>query len=131
LTELVLGFSLFFEKNNADDQFRSRRNFIHMLILHLFSPLAYFLRKLLVNDANYFAIDQTAVKLLGSTSQALIDMLNRAQSYANNQALDVPASMAHLFVVNPLTKPGWGRYFQAQPSTRERTSRLLGESQQT
>ncbi len=91
----------------------------------LLSPLAAGLLRFSVGPSNYYALDALASEI-SEDSQAVAEVLWKLQSFASTLPLLVPVSQAHLFMVNPLTKPGWSRYFQVQPETKRRIERLVG-----
>jgi len=91
----------------------------------LVAPLAASLIHITVNKRDYLAADALAAKLVGDP-KILATALWKLHSYSFTRPFSAPAAAAPFFVVNPLTRRGWNRYFHAQPSTRERILRLIG-----
>ena len=91
----------------------------------LLFPITALIRRFIVTPKTYFAIDSLAAKLTNSPKN-LAQALWKLQSYASTQNLNVPISTAHLFIVNPLTKAYYARYFQAQPPVEKRIQKLIG-----
>lgn len=101
----------------------------HSTQSHLFSvlcsPLAGFLLRLNVGQTNYLASDKMAAELCDDP-QGLAKVLWKLSSYSLTRPLSIPASTAHLWMVNPLTNHGWARYFHVQPKVELRIRNLVG-----
>ena len=95
------------------------------LTIWLFVPICLFVLKLCVKDTTPNEIDELASEWIGS-KERLAKTLWKLDSYAQTLPYRVPAPLAHLFMVNPLTNRGWTRYFASQMSTRHRIKKLLG-----
>ncbi len=91
----------------------------------LLSPLAAGLLRFSVGPGNYYAIDALASEIC-EDPKAVAEVLWKLESFAKTIPLLAPASQAHMFMVNPLTKRGWSRYFHVQPETKRRIERLVG-----
>lgn len=102
-----------------------RRSFLNRFLLYFLGLPAMLLRRLLIRSSTYYAIDELATHYIDSPKN-LAKTLWKLSSYAGTQKNDVPLFTAHLFAVNPLTKSGWSRYFQAQPPVEKRIRRLIG-----
>ena len=94
-------------------------------VTYFFAPLAQVFLKFIVRKVDYYEADSLAASYL-QDPQDLAHALWKLQSYSITLPLDTPAYLAHGFIVNPLTPKGWNRYFQAQPSVKERIKNLIG-----
>lgn len=90
-----------------------------------FSPLAALTVRATVGPQNYLIADRRAADWIHNAN-GLAHVLWKLQSYAVTHPLQIPASMAHLFIVNPLTAQGDPQYFHVQPSIKRRIEHLLG-----
>lgn len=93
--------------------------------LHLCSFWVYFIRRLTLHPEIYFSADHMATEWTGD-NKSYAQMLWKLDSYNKTKNLMIRPQATPLFIVNPLTKQGWGLYFQAQPSTEERIKKVLG-----
>lgn len=123
LMSAILFFSFLLPQGKAENSKVLRA--LYAFFAHLTAPLALLVRRLTVSSRLYYAIDARAVELT-QDSMAYAHMLWKLQSYASTKKVLIPPSTAHLFIVNPLTSRGWGRYFQAQPPLEQRVRRLIG-----
>lgn len=89
------------------------------------SPVFGAILKLTVSQKTYFVADELAAELCGN-SQKLASALWKLDSYSYTKPFVAPIFTSHLFVVNPLTKKSWTRYFHAQPTTKVRIEKLIG-----
>ncbi len=88
-------------------------------------PLCQIILKLCIKETTPSEIDAQASEWLSSKS-ILAKTLWKLESYAQTLPYKAPAPMAHLFMVNPLTKKGWTRYFVHRMTTEHRIKKLLG-----
>lgn len=95
------------------------------LFTYLFSPLAALLVRLPVSQNSYFATDALAASWL-ENPKVLAQTLWKLDSFSQTRPIKAPASMGHLFIVNPLTDNNWTRYFRIQPRVEQRIRRLIG-----
>ncbi len=97
---------------------------------HIFSvicaPLVGLMAKFSVLPMDYFEIDRQAAELCGSPKH-LAEALIKLNSYASTRPLNSPVFLSHFFIVNPLTKKGWPRYFEAHPKAGARVRKLVGQ----
>jgi heat shock protein HtpX len=91
----------------------------------LFSPVAALVVRLIVGPQNYLLADRQAAEWLRN-AKSLALVLWKIESYAATQPLPTPPSMAHLFIVNPLTGSPHDQYFCVHPSLKQRIEYLLG-----
>lgn len=96
-----------------------------LLITTLLSPLAGLLAHLAVGRGNYLKADRLASEVCGD-AKLMAELLWKLESFSATNPLKAPAAAAPMFIVNPLTKRGIGRYFQTQPSVRKRILNLVG-----
>ncbi|MCB0392755.1 MAG: M48 family metalloprotease [Bdellovibrionales bacterium] len=89
------------------------------------SPFAKIILKFIVKEKDYMEADKLAGSFVGSPKD-LAHALWKLQSYSLTLPLNSPVYLAHGFIVNPLTPKGWTRYFQAQPSVKDRIKNLIG-----
>ncbi len=78
-----------------------------------------------ISQKNYYQADKLASSWL-EKPEDLAMVLWKLQSYAYSQPLEIPVDMAHLFIVNPLPRNTWTRYFHPQPSFESRIENLVG-----
>ncbi len=95
------------------------------LMTWLISPLASLVVHFAIGQRNYFLIDRMAAEQLRD-SELMARVLWKLESYSRTSPLPVPESLAHQFIVNPLTTQGSAQYFQIQPNIRQRIERLVG-----
>jgi heat shock protein HtpX len=88
-------------------------------------PLCLVILKLCIKESTPGEIDAVASEWLES-KDLLAKTLWKLDSYSNTLPYRAPAALAHLFMVNPLTKKGWTRYFVHRMSTEHRIKKLLG-----
>ncbi|OQW47920.1 MAG: hypothetical protein A4S09_14065 [Proteobacteria bacterium SG_bin7] len=98
---------------------------INRIVFAIFAPLALLLVRLNVGRKNYLSADSLACQWLDNPIH-LAYALIKLDSYAKTQPPEVPFSLGHLFIVNPLTIGNWGRYFGVQPPIHRRIHRLVG-----
>ena len=92
---------------------------------NLMSPLACLAVRLTVGPQNYLQADKKTAERIHD-AKGLAAVLWKLESYATTRPLLVPPSMAHLFIVNPLTGYGRDQYFPVQPTIQRRIEHLLG-----
>ncbi len=92
---------------------------------YLLAPLAGLLVQVVVNRRLYYESDRLAGALIGDPRQ-LAKALWKLDSCAQTYAVEIPATISHLFTVNPLTARGWNRYFHCQPAIDQRIRVLVG-----
>lgn len=95
------------------------------LMTWLISPLASLVVHFAIGQRNYFLIDRMAGEQLKDV-ELMARVLWKLESYSRTAPLPIPESLAHQFIVNPLTTRGSGQYFQIQPNIRLRIERLVG-----
>lgn len=91
----------------------------------LVAPLVGFLIRLTTNEQSYNETDQLAASIIEDPHH-LASALWKLESYSQTKPIQVPPSYSHMFIVNPLTKKSWTRYFHAQPSTKDRIKKIIG-----
>lgn len=92
------------------------------------------IERLTISSETILKVDQSALQLMTgddsithtTSSQLLADVLWKLEGYRQSLTFGAPASMAPLFIINPLTKEGWHNYFMRQPSVPVRIKRILG-----
>jgi heat shock protein HtpX len=95
------------------------------LASRLLMPLAALAVRLTVSPTNYLYADKKAAEWLHDAN-GLARVLWKLTSYAATQPLTIPPTMAHLFIVNPLTGQGRHQYFHVQPTIQQRIEFLVG-----
>lgn len=120
LTELLdrgLRFVLV-EKKNPDA-------IITQFFTRLVAPLAGILLQICIRPYFYFAADEQATQLTGDP-KTMAKVLWKLETVSKTIPFNAPTSTGHMFMVNPLTRLPWNRYFHAQPAARDRIERLVG-----
>lgn len=95
------------------------------IIFSLFAPFALLAVRLHIGRGSFSENDLQASQWIGSPIH-LAEALIKLDSYAKTQPPEIPYSMSHLFIVNPLTSKGWGRYFTVHPPVNKRVKKLVG-----
>lgn len=101
---------------------RSRQNH---LISFFVTPFATGLVRMTIGTRRYLALDTLAASWIDDP-QYLAQALWKMESYAATKPIDIPPYAAPLFIVNPLTLPGWTRYFQVHPHIELRIKNIIG-----
>jgi len=109
---------LIVEKKNTD-------SFISHLFTRAMAPVVGFLVRISIRQQFYIDADRTASELLGD-SKSLATAIWKLHSYSMTRPFQAPLAISHMFVVNPLTKKRWNRYFHAQPRPERRIRALTG-----
>ena len=102
---------------------RDNRNPLTGLIVMLVAPIAATLIQLGISRAREYQADVDGAKTVGDP-EALASALAKLEMGAQRAPMDVPASTAHLFIVNPLSGGGVSRLFSTHPPIEKRIERL-------
>jgi heat shock protein HtpX len=102
---------------------RDNRNPLVGLIVVLIAPIAATIIQLAISRAREYQADVDGAKTVGDP-EALASALAKLQMGAQRVPMDVPASTAHLFIVNPLRGGGVASLFSTHPPLEERIARL-------
>ena len=129
VSSFFMNIILFFKSNQSADIGYSQNpgwgaDFFRLFVC-LTMPLLVMIRRVAVSRKCYYSLDQRAVELTQDPT-TYVETLWKLQSYARARRLQISPVIAHLFMVNPLTNRGLGRYFQAQPQLEDRIRRLVG-----
>jgi len=96
---------------------------------HLFSfllaPLASFFLKVEVGGGSYLQADKLAASWL-KDPKPLATAFWKLHSYSLTHPLEVPLAMAHFWIINPISSPGWASKFRIQPGIKARIQNLMG-----
>lgn len=98
---------------------------INRIVFAMFAPIAVIFIHLHIGRKSYLQSDSLACQWLDNPIH-LAYALIKLDSYAKTQPPEVPFSLGHLFIVNPLTIGNWGRYFGVQPPIHKRIHKLVG-----
>jgi heat shock protein HtpX len=93
------------------------------MLMIILAPIAATLIQLAISRSREFEADATGAQISGQPL-ALADALEKIDDMAHARPMQVPASAAHLFIVNPLGGKGFENLFRTHPTTEERVSRL-------
>jgi len=102
---------------------RDNRNPFVGLIVMLVAPLAATLIQLGISRSREYQADVDGAKTVGDP-EALASALAKLQMGAQRVPMDVPASTAHLFIVNPLKGGDLAGLFSTHPPLEKRIQRL-------
>ena len=91
----------------------------------LLSPLGWFILKLCAWPNSYFQADKLAASYLENPKD-LATALWKLNSYSQARPLKIGWWLSPLFIVNPLTRKDWSRYFIFQPNVEKRIEKLTG-----
>lgn len=92
---------------------------------YLISPLVALVIRLSVNKQDYLLIDKMAAELIHDPKR-IANVLWKLHSYSSTIPLKALPGASHFYMVNPLTKSGWNRYFLVQPQIDTRIKSLIG-----
>jgi len=106
---------------------RDNRNPWTGLIVMLVAPIAATLIQLGISRAREYQADSDGARTVGDP-EALASALAKLQMGAQAIPMDVPASTAHLFIVNPLRGGGVAGLFSTHPPLEKRIERLRSMS---
>jgi heat shock protein HtpX len=102
---------------------RDNRNPFVGLIVMLIAPIAATLIQLGISRSREYQADLDGAKTVGDP-EALASALAKLQMGAQRVPMDVPASTAHLFIVNPLRGQQLAGLFSTHPPLEKRIERL-------
>jgi heat shock protein HtpX len=102
---------------------RENRNPFVGLIVMLVAPIAATLIQLGISRSREYQADLDGAKTVGDP-EALASALAKLQMGAQRVSMDVPASTAHLFIVNPLRGQAVAGLFSTHPPLEKRIERL-------
>lgn len=102
---------------------RDNRNPLVGLIVVLIAPIAATIIQLAISRAREYQADVDGAKTVGDP-EALASALAKLHMGAQRVPMDVPASTAHLFIVNPLRGGGVAGLFSTHPPLEKRIERL-------
>lgn len=115
--DLMLRFVMV-EKKNPDYA-------LSQVFTRMAAPLIGLLLRISIRPSFYFNADKLAGELTGD-AKIVAQTLWKLHSYSSTEPFTAPLSISHMFVVNPLTRQTWTRYFHAQPSVERRIRSLVG-----
>ena len=115
--DLLLRF-IMVEKKNPDYP-------LSQIFTRTAAPLIGLLLRISIRPSFYFEADRQASELVGD-AKVVAAALWKLHSYSSTEPFTAPLSISHMFVVNPLTRQSWTRYFHAQPSVERRIRSLVG-----
>ncbi|HRC63234.1 MAG: zinc metalloprotease HtpX [Dehalococcoidia bacterium] len=106
---------------------RENRNPWTGLVVMLVAPVAATLIQLGISRAREYQADADGARTVGDP-EALASALAKLQMGAQRIPMDVPASTAHLYIVNPLRGGGVAGLFSTHPPLEKRIERLRSMS---
>ncbi|MEZ4553980.1 MAG: zinc metalloprotease HtpX [Dehalococcoidia bacterium] len=106
---------------------RDNRNPWAGLVVMLVAPIAATLIQLGISRTREYQADRDGARTVGDP-EALASALAKLQLGAQRAPMDVPASTAHLFIVNPLRGGGVAGLFSTHPPLDKRIERLRAMS---
>ena len=93
------------------------------LLMLLLAPLAAMLIQMAISRAGEYRADRLGAEI-SDRPRALASALQKLESAARRQPMEVNPSAAHLCIVNPLRAGGLAGLFRTHPPTPERVRRL-------
>jgi len=105
---------------------RDRRGGILTIIL---APIAAMLIQLAVSRAREYEADATGAHFTHNP-EALARALQKLDAYSKRIPMSVPASTAHLFIVQPFMGMNLGNLFSTHPPIPKRIERLIGRPEE-
>lgn len=106
----------------SDDEERGS-GLLGALVLMIVAPIAALLIQFAISRSREFLADSTGAQIAG-TPFGLANALRKLEYAAQARPTEVPASTAHLFIVNPLRSGGLLSLFSTHPPTAARIARL-------
>jgi heat shock protein HtpX len=120
----LANFAMFFGGGRDEE---GNSNFMLMILLSIFAPLAAMVVQMAISRAREYEADRIGGEICGDP-EALAKALKKIESYAkgtlNYEAERNPAS-AHMFIINPLAGRGVDNLFSTHPATDNRVSALM------
>ena len=98
-------------------------NPIAALAMMILAPIAALLIQMAISRSREFGADQTGAQIDGDP-MALASALEKLEAWSKRIPLNVNASAAHLFIVNPLSGQFLAGLFSTHPPIQERIKRL-------
>src|SRR5262245_43497992 len=120
---MLAQFGLFFGGHRDNSGGLGVIGTIAMVIL---APIAAMLVQMAISRSREYAADEMGAHISGrpdALASALVRISGAAQQIENVSAERNPAT-AHVFIVNPLTHPGFDNLFSTHPSTENRSAAL-------
>ncbi len=100
-------------------------NIFSKIVFYLFAPFAWLVVAIHSKSSHILQADLLASQWIDNPMN-LAKALWKLDSYAHTLSPEVPYSLSHLFIVNPLTGLTWGRYFSVHPPISQRIRKLVG-----
>jgi len=104
---------------------KQSRNPIKKILLFFLAPIGSLVIKISIRSRSYIDADALAIQWLEQPKD-LATALLKLESYSQTGPINIPFSMANMFIVSPLTDKGWGRYFNIQPPASKRIEKIVG-----
>jgi heat shock protein HtpX len=93
------------------------------ILMIFLAPIAATIIQLAISRSREFEADAAGARMSGQPL-ALADALEKLEATVARRPMEVNASAAHLFIVNPLGGKSWVNLFRTHPTTEERVKRL-------
>jgi heat shock protein HtpX len=93
------------------------------ILMIFLAPIAATIIQLAISRSREFEADAAGARMSGQPL-ALADALEKLEATVARRPMEVNASAAHLFIVNPLGGKSWINLFRTHPTTEERVKRL-------
>jgi heat shock protein HtpX len=100
-------------------------NPLALLAMAILAPIAALMIQMAISRQREFAADRGGAELLGSPV-ALASALRRIDAAARRVPLQASPATAHLLIMNPFSRRGFGSLFLTHPPTEERIKALMG-----
>jgi len=113
--------AFFFGGRRDDDE---GGNPIAALAMMLLAPIAAGLIQMAISRTREFSADAASAEYTGNPDE-LISALRKLEAYSKRIPMDVPPSMSHMYIIQPLSGKSMASLFSTHPSTEERIARLL------
>ncbi|HEY2431534.1 MAG TPA: zinc metalloprotease HtpX [Vicinamibacterales bacterium] len=100
-------------------------NPIALLATIILAPIAAMLIQMAISRSREYAADAGGAKIAGNP-YGLVEALKKIEAKSRQVPLDANPATAHMFIINPFTRPGLTSLFSSHPPTEERIRALLG-----
>lgn len=117
-------WSAIFGGGAADDE--GGLGFFGLIAMSIIAPVAAVIVQMAVFRSREYLADSEGARLAGH-SEGLARALEKLGAHARKRPMNANPSMAHMFIVNPLSGGSLMKLFSTHPPLEERVARLRGE----
>jgi heat shock protein HtpX len=119
----MLQWSLIFGGGRGRDGGGGILGILAILATIILAPIAASVIRMAISREREYGADKTGAEIT-HTPLALASALQKLQSYSQARPMQVNPAVSHLFIVNPLGKINFQKWFSTHPPTEDRVARL-------